>query len=390
MDAVGVLDCRIEEEIESNFFTLSLWGKAVFNYVLEEMVACSCFEKVYLLTSSIQIEKMVSNRCVEVVREIPFFETSKICCVVYGGAVFLSRKTIEKVISTYKNGIVVSAREVYVHSLNSNPNYLPVKKTKMQLVNAFAVYKNDIDVKYFGMFEIDHKEGLVINSMDDFELALVFKKKEISKEILRQNICKRIEEKKEILKSTKNRPSICLVGHSQIDNWVCETLAGMVVRNCGISGISSFEYNQYILDEELLNCESDCFILMHGTNDIVSDYSDEEIINSIKQTIDYINMHNRKGKIYLIAIAHVNGRLDRSNERITKLNNKIRSAFKENCNWIDLKEMDDEFGNLDLNNTSDGLHFSEQGYQKLKEIVEINLLRGEDEKNSDYTGSIRL
>ena len=109
----------------------------------------------------------------------------------------------------------------------------------------------------------------MINTRNDFELALILKRKENNQIILKQNILDRIEEKKHVFQDKSNVNGICLVGHSQIDNWTVLLLGKYPVRNCGIRGISSFEYTDYILNSELLSCMEDIYVVMHGTNDII-------------------------------------------------------------------------------------------------------------------------
>lgn len=140
----------------------------------------------------------------------------------------------------------------------------------------------------FSYFKINEDEAVVINTRNDFELAVVLKKKEFNKAILTQSILERISEKKELLLKKSDERGICLIGHSQIDNWNIKKLCGKTVRNCGIGGISSFEYKKYILDKNLLKCAENIYIVMHGTNDIVYDITVNEIAESIQETIKYI------------------------------------------------------------------------------------------------------
>lgn len=191
--------------------------------------------------------------------------------------------------------------------------------------------------------------------------------------MIKKVIFERIEEKYDIFGRRADNPEICFIGHSQLDNWECSQLGKYKVRNCAVRGISSFEYEKYILKPDILNCESEAFVVMHGTNDIVYDYSDEQIIDSVVNILRYIRCRNRECKIFFIPIAHVNGRLDRSNSRITKLNKNIKDVVSEFASVIDISELDDEFGNLRIEFTKDGLHFSELGYEKLKQILEFHL-----------------
>lgn len=241
------------------------------------------------------------------------------------------------------------------------------KSPEVEVSSAFILSDGESRVSYF---DLPSAESLVINSVNDFELGLVLMKKRIGRGLLTESILNRIEEKSENFRQCQSQNTICLVGHSQLDNWNCTEISGMPVRNCGIRGISSVEYNEYILDKELLNCCSDTYIVMHGTNDIVYPYSDDFIIQSISRTFDYILQHRPQAKIYFLMISNTNGRLDRSNKRIDLLNEKIISAYTNRVSLISTKALSDEFGDLCSEYTLDGLHFSDAGYEKLKSIVE--------------------
>ena len=212
-------------------------------------------------------------------------------------------------------------------------------------------------------------DAFVIDSKYAFEQAIVLKKKELSAPLLTKTIIDRIEEKNNTF-CRNDSNTICLIGHSQIDNWDIQEIAGYNVQNCDIRGISSFEYEEYILNKNILQCNAEVYLVMHGTNDIVTDHSDKEIIESISHTFDYIEMRQPRAKIYFLSCAHVNGRLDRNNKRITELNEKLFDSFRSRVVFINVCDLDDEFGDLRSKYTKDGLHFSDKGYVKLKDIVE--------------------
>lgn len=222
-------------------------------------------------------------------------------------------------------------------------------------------------------YVLSSSESLVINSINDFELALILKRKESIQSLLLENIKNRIKVKENVIRNETNHDGICLIGHSQIDNWSIKNINSYNVRNCGISGISSFEYMDYILKNNILSCSEDLYLIMHGTNDIVYDYSFEEISMSINNTVKYIRKIKPKSKIFFLQCLHVNGRLDRSNKYIDCLNNFLKLNLKE-INWIDASDLDDEFGNLKAEYTIDGLHLSEKGYEVLKNIVEKEVI----------------
>ena len=217
---------------------------------------------------------------------------------------------------------------------------------------------------------LNSTESLVVCTKNDFELALVLKKKEQNEKLLLEEIKNRIKEKTEIITYGLEH-SVCFVGHSQLDYWEIGSLCGMPVRNCAVRGISSFQYQELILKEELLNCNSDIFMVMHGTNDIVYDYSIDQIVKSILESVFYLQKHNPKAIISFVSCLHTNGRADRSNKKIDQLNTALKPKL-ESCGvwWIDTVKMDDLFGNLKLEYTKDGLHLSEKGYDVFQILIE--------------------
>lgn len=72
-----------------------------------------------------------------------------------------------------------------------------------------------------------------------------------------------IPEKKSIFSGTNMWHQICFIGHSQLDQWNITEIRGYHVRNCGVSGIFSLEYNGKILQTGMINCEDDIFLVMH-------------------------------------------------------------------------------------------------------------------------------
>lgn len=163
------------------------------------------------------------------------------------------------------------------------------------------------------------------------------------------------------------------MGHSQLDQWNIQELSGYKVRNCGVSGISSFAYDEKILQKGKLNCEADVFIVMHGTNDIVYDYTLQEITQSIGKTVDYIINHNHQARIIFLSCAHVNGRMDRSNALIDNLNEALQEELRMHVEWMDTSFLDDKYGRLAEGYTKDGLHLNEAGYTVLQKALERRL-----------------
>lgn len=267
---------------------------------------------------------------------------------------------------------------------------MPQTAAAEERTSVFAVIdKNAVD-RAAKNYLLSPGESLVVRTQDDFELALVLKKKEKSRSLLPGIIKDRIEEKREILRCGM-RDSVCLVGHSQLDDWDIREICGMPVRNCGIRGISSFQYRELILDTGILDGTSDAFVVMQGTNDIVYDYSLDEIVQSIKKMLFYIRERNPDAIICVVACLHVNGRADRSNRKIDRLNAALCDAVREtDAFWVDMGEMDDSFGNLRREYTCDGLHLSYEGYTVFGRVLENGIRGAFRAKDCGDSGAFRV
>ena len=369
-DWIGIVDCRVDDSLENDYLTLNLWGKPVFEYPLGEVSKCD-LDKIIVLANTGFVKNAVSSLYGNIVSIKDKFDykayQGKKVLYVSGRAPLVKSGTIKSAINIYGGGIVSTVVETRTIKLPSTLNNISLLGNVNNVEkNVFVLFDGSSEsIKHF---ELTPMESVVINSKNDFELALILKKKELNAPILRKQILSRIEEKKSVFAS-ENKKGICLVGHSQIDFWDIETIRNYKVRNCGIAGISSKEYYDDILSKNLLNCSEDLYLVMHGTNDIVYEIDMNEVVGNIQKTIDYIKERNPGAKIYFLKCITVNGRLDRSNKTILKLNNALKQSLKDVI-MIETSSMNDEYGLLKKEYTKDGLHLSEKGYGVLKKIVE--------------------
>ena len=369
-DWIGIVDCRVDDSLENDFLTLNLWGKPVFEYPLEEVSKCN-FDKVIVLANTDFVKNAVSNLYENTVSIKDKFDykayQGKKVLYVSGRAPLVKSEIMKKAINMYGGGIVSTVVETRTVKLSSTLNNISLLgSVHNEEKNVFVLFDGSSEsVKHF---ELTPMESVVINSKNDFELALILKKKELNAPVLRKQILARIQEKKATF-AAENKKGICLIGHSQIDFWNIETIKDYKVRNCGIAGISSKEYFDDILSKNLLSCSEDLYLVMHGTNDIVYELDMSEIICSIQKTIDYIKERKPNAKIYFLECLTVNGRLDRSNKTVLKLNTELKQSLKD-VTMITTSSLNDEYGLLKKEYTKDGLHLSDKGYEVLKKIVE--------------------
>ena len=216
---------------------------------------------------------------------------------------------------------------------------------------------------------MNKEDSIDIDDSLDFEIAITILNKKNKEQNLIKAIKNRIQQKNELFYETKD---ITLIGNSLFDNWKIEKLNNNSVANLGIAGISTKQYQEYILDENKIKYIANKTVIMTGTNDIVDkSLSFEDILNSINKLIENLLKINKDTKIYFIEIPSIAFRMDRNKEEIFKLNEYLKNNLDESIKYIEVNRyMTDDFKNLKLEYTYDGLHFNEEGYKILEKILE--------------------
>ena len=111
--------------------------------------------------------------------------------------------------------------------------------------------------------------------------------------------------------------------------------------------------------------------LLIGTNDLIHNKSNEEIVEKVEKIIEEIKENRSKAEIYLQSIYPVNYKLSpymvksRKNDDIKEINEKLEDYCEDNdITYIDmydlLKDKDDNFNSK---YTKDGLHPNDDGYE---------------------------
>lgn len=371
---MGKQICVINALYENNdveLLTLSLWGKPVLYYPLNAVVHSGIFEEIIFLADSDFIIATAKKYFPDLIvqKKRPLFDFGQRIMEIDASAVMLTPETIVNGIGCSGNVRSVIKRTLPTVDCGES-SFNMICHSSYDYSGTFIAYSiGDFESEDWYDYSLSQTEGIIIKSVNDFEVALVLKNKENKVDVLKKMILSRIKEKRELFQNRIHN-TICLVGHSQLDQWTIDSILGKKVINCGISGISSKEYYDYILRTGGLNCASDLYLVMHGTNDIVLDFSDDEIIEHISKTFDYIIHNNPKAKIFFVKCLHTNGRLERKNSRIDALNCKIETNLPEGIRKIDVDVFDDEYGNLKSEYTIDGLHLSNEGYRLLEILVE--------------------
>lgn len=219
---------------------------------------------------------------------------------------------------------------------------------------------------------MNKEDSIDIDDRLDFEIAITIATKKKKKILLLNMIKERIKEKKLYFEQVK---PITLIGHSIFDYWEISKLNEYEVNNLGIAGISTKEYIDLILKKDLIKSLGKKIILFSGTNDMVIEgWKKEDTLNWINETISILKSIKKDIEIYFIEVPRVLSRMDRANRVINELNIYLRDSLSKDIKFIELgQDFQDKFGNLKIEFTNDGLHFNENGYKKLKEIVEKEL-----------------
>jgi len=148
------------------------------------------------------------------------------------------------------------------------------------------------------------------------------------------------------------------------------------VANFGIGGDRTL-YLKYRLYDIYLANPKKCF-LMIGINDFVSNDTVENVYNNYISIIEDIKRHNIKiiiqSTLYLSETAskylHIGNWKD-INMQVEKLNELLNEyCYENNLIYINLNETLSKDKILDKENTPDGVHLNETGYEKWRNILE--------------------
>lgn len=418
MKKIAIIPARSGSKGLPNKNILNLCGKPLVAWSIEAAVKSKCFDRIIVSTDSVEYGNISKSYGAEVVYRSK--EASSDTASTYDAVKELFEKedlseydyfmilqptsplrTEEHIIESIKifeqnyenRDTLVSVSEahkptVLIREIDNDfslrnfdidySNYSRQQYHEYESNGAIFISKIDhyLKVKHFygktgTAYVMDKEAALDIDDDIDFELANLMMNKRLKETKLKETILERINEKSSVFENEEiDNKTISLIGHSQIDKWNIDYLKDYKVINYGINGISSFEYDEYILSANKLKCFSDIYVVMHGTNDVITNHSNTDISNSINKTIKYIKDRNKDAKILFLSCAHVNGRLDRNNKKIDELNEYLHSNLCKDVKWIDTKFLDDEFGNLSMDYTIDGLHLSEKGYKLLENKIE--------------------
>lgn len=175
---------------------------------------------------------------------------------------------------------------------------------------------------------------------------------------------------------------ISLIGHSLFDMWEdmvdgTPSLAGQSVVNLGLSGTSTRQYLDVIIKPQRINHLGKTVFIFLGVNDIVKepDYSPQQVLAWIKEIVASLRQIAPDSRYFLLEATPVNNIATTDNPAILAMNDYFAEHCPADIGYI--KTWDSFInaeGKLDLALCRDGLHFNQQGYDKLAAILSAYLL----------------
>ena len=366
-----VVDCLSDGRDEKYYF-LILNGKYVMQWAIDAVLDSGVFDKVSIITTSNHIadicDSIYDNR-ISIINDISKIDFP--AYIISGRAPFLSPSKIKYLSKICKNiNVFALYKKVSSTGLIGKLNYIHLNNELACCHMPVFAYVVNHNISLYKTVLLDENESIVIDSKNSFELALIIKDRENKAQHLCASINNRINEKMGEFTKTHGCKTVALIGHSQFDNWNIDFLLDFKVINYGIRGINSLEYYEKVIRNRWVQLNHSLYIVMHGTNDIITDLSDEQIFDNIMKTIDYIYYNQHEASIFFVLCAHVNGRLDRDNDRINRFNKYAKENMPKSVTIIELDKLDDKWGNLNKVYTTDGLHFSDEGYKCFKRLIE--------------------
>ena len=158
--------------------------------------------------------------------------------------------------------------------------------------------------------------------------------------------------------------------------------------NCGIGGFTS-ETLLWICDEAVIKYKPSLVYISVGTNDLgnTNMRSPREIALNIEKLIRLVRGNLKEVKIMIASTTPCDenkqgpkaGKCLRTNFNISKVNKEIQNICNryENVEFIDIYStlLDKISGNIKEIYTTDGLHLTEKGYEKITDIIKPRILQ---------------
>lgn len=179
----------------------------------------------------------------------------------------------------------------------------------------------------------------------------------------------------------EKQADISLIGHSLFDMWGdmeggTPSLAGQSVANLGLSGTSTRQYLDVIVKPKRITSLGKNVFVFLGVNDIVKepDYSPKQVLDWIEQIVAELRLIAPNSRYFLLEATPVNNIATTDNPAILEMNAYLEAHCPTDITYVKTwDKFANEEGKLDLNLCHDGLHFTQQGYDVLSEILTAQL-----------------
>lgn len=179
----------------------------------------------------------------------------------------------------------------------------------------------------------------------------------------------------------EKQADISLIGHSLFDMWGdmeggTPSLAGQSVANLGLSGTSTRQYLDVIVKPKRITSLGKNVFVFLGVNDIVKepDYSPKQVLDWIEQIVAELRLIAPNSRYFLLEATPVNNIATTDNPAILEMNAYLETHCPTDITYVKTwDKFANEEGKLDLNLCHDGLHFTQQGYDVLSEILTAQL-----------------
>lgn len=179
----------------------------------------------------------------------------------------------------------------------------------------------------------------------------------------------------------EKQADISLIGHSLFDMWGdmeggTPSLAGQSVANLGLSGTSTRQYLDVIVKPKRITSLGKNVFVFLGVNDIVKepDYSPKQVLDWIEQIVAELRLIAPNSRYFLLEATPVNNIATTDNSAILEMNAYLEANCPADITYVKTwDKFANEEGKLDLNLCHDGLHFTQQGYDVLSEILTAQL-----------------
>lgn len=179
----------------------------------------------------------------------------------------------------------------------------------------------------------------------------------------------------------EKQADISLIGHSLFDMWGdmeggTPSLAGQSVANLGLSGTSTRQYLDVIVKPKRITSLGKNVFVFLGVNDIVKepDYSPKQVLDWIEQIVAELRLIAPNSRYFLLEATPVNNIATTDNPAILEMNAYLEAHCPADITYVKTwDKFANEEGKLDLNLCHDGLHFTQQGYDVLSEILTAQL-----------------